>query len=223
MSTKIVGLIGPKQAGKTTVFEMLRDGQRVNEITLAGFLKDVCCSVFNVPRYYMDEQAFKERQLDSPRMITGNALAKITMAYEYMLVQELDITHAEHIGKLLYTPREIAQYVGTNILRAARESIHLDVAEALIKKDCLNVITDIRFPNELDWAMDKGGKTWYIYRPEADASARRADHPSERGVPELKAKANLVINNIHDLDYLRKEVEFAITTLFPDRENISSV
>jgi hypothetical protein len=218
MEHKLVGLIGPKQAGKTTVFEMLREGQRVNEITLAGFLKDVCASVYEVDRNYFDDQSFKERALLFPRVITPNSITQIELAYRHVLGEDLWLEHRSHVGKLMYSPREIAQYIGTNILREARESIHLDVAEKLVKPDMLNVITDIRFPNELDWARDKGGKTWYIYRPEADTAAKRAAHPSESGVPKLKEKATLVINNIKDLDYLRKEVEFATTTITPHRE-----
>jgi hypothetical protein len=65
------------------------------------------------------------------------------------------------------------------------------------------IITDTRFPNELQAVKDKGGITIKVVRPETDYLA--GDHASETALD--KSKFDYVIVNDGTMDDLVKEIE----------------
>lgn len=80
-----------------------------------------------------------------------------------------------------YSPRYLAQTLGTEWGRAIDTEFWVHVTESLIHRDAPSrvVITDVRFDNEAKWIQRQGGLVIEILRPDA---APVNQHASELGV-----------------------------------------
>jgi len=193
----IIGLIGAKKAGKTTALEFIAEkyGDKVTEITLASKLKDVCASVFRVEREWFDSHKHKEKDLASPAYFAEETVRSLFQGYD---INELDYDKfiRPHIGKILYTPRQIAQYVGTEVLRNYEDGIHCKAA-VLGKTGEIGVVTDIRFPNEMEFFKENYPNFYplYIKNTGAEVEASKDTHVSEAHLKTLAAKLVKVSND----------------------------
>lgn len=84
------------------------------------------------------------------------------------------------------TPRELAQFVGTELFRKNfGEDIWIKSLEVLLSCyqdiECA-IITDVRFQNEADWIIDNGGILLHLTRPGADGKVGIQNHASEAGI-----------------------------------------
>lgn len=72
------------------------------------------------------------------------------------------------------------------------------------------VITDLRFPNEVDWVHSIGGQVWKVQRPVTDASltGENAVHATESHIDSIRA--DTVIDNDAGLDTLFERVSVAL-------------
>lgn len=199
--TQLIGLVGPKQSGKSTTLGFI---ENTNEIQIAGFLKDVCSAVFRVPRPAFDLQELKEQQLLIPSIITDDALKVIHAAYRPFINRE-EVEWGQHLGKVLYTPRDIAQYIGTEVLRETDPMVHLNACKGRLNPDKVNVVSDIRFANELDFFRGIGASLWYLKRKDAEEASKNATHASEK-VYLLADLCDVIIENDSTLDFLSHTV-----------------
>lgn len=53
---------------------------------------------------------------------------------------------------------------GTEIMRSIDDRIWIDKLEENISSDCVNIVTDVRFENELDWIKQNNGLTVFLNR-----------------------------------------------------------
>jgi hypothetical protein len=205
---KLLGLVGVKRVGKDSVAQFL--GGQINRIGLADFLKDACSSVFKIPRRHFDEDDKKEARFDIPLILTRESISRLRDIYSVVVPGFWDkANRAEHIisGRLMYSPRHVAQIVGTDYLRKFQEDIHLQVVKNNMVTDKLNVITDVRFLNELEFVRSLGGVTAYVSRESKELEASHSAHISERGVLDLRFKCDYFIDNNKDLDTLHLMVK----------------
>ena len=209
----VIGLIGARGAGKTTVYSMLSELFPCREIMLARRLKVVCAGIVNVPISDFELPHVKEVPFKTgAHMLTVKDLRMITQLFDISFY-EFEADLIKHVGKRLYTPREAAQYIGTEVLRSIQPDIHCEFAGRLIGSDMVNVITDIRFIDEYRYFVDrfKGFQLVHIFNPYAEERAASDAHPSERGLDELRTHADIVITNVGTLDDLATEVVHALT------------
>jgi len=190
----ILGLIGAKGAGKSTAFKLMGTILDAEEITLAGKLKDTCASVFKIPRNHFEDHKFKERDLNVPAYLSPAALNLIFKAFN--ATPDFDKHVRKHIGKILYTPRQIAQYVGTEVLRAYNTDIHCSNSTKGSPKK-IGIVTDIRFPDELKYFADNFPKFYpiYIKNLQAEIRASKDTHSSEAHLKDLAKKAVKTLDN----------------------------
>tara|TARA_Y100000780_G_C13666145_1_gene410558 strand:+ start:1252 stop:1830 length:579 start_codon:yes stop_codon:yes gene_type:complete len=100
------------------------------------------------------------------------------------------------------TPREVMQFIGTDLIRNQISTIIPNVKNdfwiiKLLKsiKDNKNyVICDVRFQNEIDHIKKSGGFIIKVIRPEIKENQLN-NHQSEN------------INNLHNIDYIIKNIE----------------
>jgi hypothetical protein len=210
---KVIGMCGPKQSGKDTTASMMKKSiPGLENLALAGYLKDVCSAVFNVNREYFDHQKMKETLFPVVKLVEEKNLLQVLGLYAtflddssiwYGLPETLPST-------IVRTPRELLQFIGTDILRTYRPDIHLDVAAKSASPSGSYVITDCRFQNEIKWVQRQGGKVFYIDRPEAEKRMFESSHISEKGIADLRFKCDYVIQNYGSLEELAINVKSAL-------------
>jgi len=214
----IIGLIGAKSSGKSTAFEIiskLYNGE-VKEITLAGKLKDTCSKIFDIPRNHFDSHRFKEKDLETPIYLTTEVLQSIYSTFN------LDVDFGKyirpHIGKILFTPRQVAQYIGTEVLRAVQPDVHCIHALGNDSDNYkIGVVTDIRFPNEFSFFSNLSKFIpIYIKRSEAENFAAKDSHVSESYLKDLAAKSNKIYNDT-TIPEFEKELAKLLKQLLADK------
>lgn len=191
---KIIGLTGFAKSGKSTAADILKK-QGGKELAFAKHLKDVCSGVFAVERSYFDDQSFKEIPFNYSLHVSENHIAEI-LNYFDVPKEHLPATIKAHAGMVLQTPRHIAQYVGTEILRAIDTDIHIKMAFKLNEgTEGLLICSDVRFQNELAAVQNQGGIVLGISRKAATPADLINLHPSEKEIPNLIRQSDVIINN----------------------------
>ncbi len=105
--------------------------------------------------------------------------------------------------------REVAQVVGTDMLRTYDHDVWVRATEQSIGKYWAQmgssarpiVIDDIRFENEAALVHELGGQVWEVVRPDQDDRVDRDTHKSELGI--LASSVDMAILNAFGLDEYR--------------------
>lgn len=199
MSKKlIIGFTGVKESGKTTAYEAIKNVYpKIQEVMLAKKLKDACSEVLGIPRNYFDDQAFKEKFLEDPIYLSQELVENLYKSYDLGSIN-YESHVRPHIGKLIYTPREAAQYVGTEVLRAVDPDIHCNSAMKFVPDAPIYIVTDMRFWNEFDFFKNNKEvhfSSFYIKNPKAEAKLGDNPHGSEKYVLEIGRKCDYKIQN----------------------------
>jgi hypothetical protein len=197
----VIGLVGYKQSGKTTTFNYICDflgKKEVQELMLAGKLKKVCSKIFHTPIQCFEDQNLKEVPYELPIKINQQDLTALAKAYKIDKKTEL-----KAFVKELKTPRQVLQFVGTEILRQVDEKIHCQVIGDAIKIDKVNVVTDIRFQNEYDYFKNQVKcKFIPIHISRLCVETNKDTHASEKDIKNISKNCTLLDNN-GTLDDLR--------------------
>jgi len=137
----IIGLMGYIGSGKNTVSEFLQNQYGYEQDSFASTLKDACSVIFSWDRELLEGVTDESRKFrETP-----------------------DVWWSDKLGKE-FTPRYALQNIGTEILR---HEFHPDIWLLSLEKRLQNtskniVITDTRFPNEVQLIRDLGGKIVYV-------------------------------------------------------------
>jgi hypothetical protein len=190
----IIGITGRKYNGKDTVADYLVSEHGYMKISLADPLKEICRTLFG----FTTEQLYGEqKEIVDPRWNIS--------------------------------PRQALQYVGTELFRNHINGLLPDIGEnfwiisAILKikaiitinPDAKFVISDIRFPNEIE-LLDKifmerddsynidVPRIWRISRPSIEINDASV-HDSERLIDTLNVDKEIL--NDSDLDSLYRKIE----------------
>jgi hypothetical protein len=189
----VIGLVAPKEAGKTTVTNMLAEFIPIRESAFADKLKNTCSLVFNIPRENFDRQDLKEVKFEEPKILTEDKI--LAILDQYKANDALYLT--SFIDTKLFTPRHIAQLVGTELLReCVSPTVHID--NVIIDPNVVTVISDTRFVNEYEEMAKRDDIEYYaayIYRKQAEEQALKSDHKSETEFFQFKDKCYIIDNN----------------------------
>jgi hypothetical protein len=162
----IIGLAGTMGSGKDTAGNFLKE-KGFETIAFADNLKQMAMEVFRLSERQCYDQELKMKPLLEPVKITMTHISRIMVYAEQK--NGFSITKEEAMklyalvdnGIELKTPREILQYLGTEILRdCINPNYHaLVVKHAIDSRNLQKVaITDCRFPNERNFIKRWGGK-----------------------------------------------------------------
>lgn len=204
---RIIGLVGAKGAGKTTAYNFIKEKLPfAQEITLAKKLKDTCSEIFDIPRNYFDSHTFKEKYLEVPAYLDKLALERLFKGFNTEIV-DFDRQIRPHIGVILDSPRKIAQYIGTEVLRTISPDIHCTSAMADFTRtnSNLGVVTDMRFPNEFQYFKENSEifVPIYVKNTGAENEASKDTHASEAHLKTL-ATQSLMVANDNTLENFRR-------------------
>lgn len=141
--TEIVGLCGFIGSGKGTAGDILV-AEGYKQLSFAGKLKDAVSVIFGWPRHLLEGDTKESRDFR----------------------ETVDEFWSNKFGRDI-TPRHILQKFGTDACRNhLLDSIWIDSLELEIQQYDKVVITDVRFPNEIEFISKLGGYTLQIDREE---------------------------------------------------------
>jgi dephospho-CoA kinase len=139
----LIAICGFQGSGKDTLANILVEKYGYTKVSFGGILKDAVAIIFNWDRDLLEGNTTKSREW---RETIDNWWAN-----------RLDIPNL--------TPRYILQHIGTDILR---NKFHPDIWVAALERKLYNkcgiVITDCRFPNEIEMVKKLDGKLIHIYK-----------------------------------------------------------
>lgn len=148
--TMIHALIGFSGSGKDTAGNIiasfaLSEGKTVKKMSFGAKLKDVVSILFGYPR----------------DMLEGNTPESRVWR------ETIDPVWEKLLGISQFTPRMALQLIGTDLFR---NHFHQDIWVIALQQEIVEckadliVITDVRFPNEIDMLKELGAKFIYIER-----------------------------------------------------------
>jgi hypothetical protein len=134
----IVGLIGYIGSGKGTVANELVQSYGFRQDSFASSLKDACSAIFGWPRHMLEGDTLESRNWR----------------------EVVDLWWAEKVGIPNLTPRLALQVIGTDVLRQHfNPDLWFLTLENRIRQNPAQhvVISDVRFPNEIEFIKKQGG------------------------------------------------------------------
>ena len=165
----IIGVCGFIGSGKDTVADYLVNFHEFRRESFASTLKDAVASVFGWDRTLLEGRTKEAREWR----------------------EEVDTWWAERLAMPTLTPRWVLQYWGTEV---CRRGFHDDIWIASLENKIRNskdniVISDCRFPNEIQAIKNAGGKIAWVQRgalPEWYETAWLANQGSNLALNYLK-------------------------------------
>lgn len=230
---KIISLSGEMQVGKDEFAKPLIEAGFVKG-SFAKNLKAMCGEIFDLTEFDLEDQKGKARQLNAVREFNPENFHKIIewmkkshdvaeMATSLIELRDKYLTNqlkAHGSYRIFNTPREVLQFVGTDICRAAIHNYHVEVLlrELQANPNTNYIVCDSRFPNERSVLKDEFGAILIrIKRPEKTpehlinaeipVSTPNSGHASENSLGEDKEYDEVIINNgsIEDLHDIAKK------------------
>lgn len=183
----IVGLVGYIGSGKGTVGDILVREHGYRQFAFADALKDAVATIFTWPR----------------GLLEGDSNASRTFR------EKVDPWWSHKLGYEV-TPRLILQRFGTEACRhGIADNIWIAALEKRIHGYDDVVLTDVRFPNEIDFVRSVGGVIVRVKRGEDPTPEELASkHVSETAwnyvVPDI------VIDNDGTLEQLKEKVKLTL-------------
>lgn len=208
----ILAVAGKKGAGKDTLADALVKRFKFKKISLADELKTMCSEVFKYPNTHNYDPTLKEKKWDTPITINASHIAAIT---DYLLANEFNVTEDMVIelfnigeGRELETPRQLLQFVGTDMIRTVVDpDVWIKLTKRVIKDmEGHVVIPDARFENERNAFRNIGGKVALVKRPNIDIEYGADNHVSENQLGE-EDEYDYIFNNSTTLPSFQEEVE----------------
>lgn len=141
----IIGILGYIGSGKGTVASYLANEYGFRQDSFAGSLKDACAALFDWPRHLLEGDTRESREWR----------------------EQPDIWWSEQLARPGFSPRLALQLMGTDVIRNNfDERMWFLTVQNKIRKDPSRnvVISDVRFPNEVKFIKDQGGKLLKVNR-----------------------------------------------------------
>jgi hypothetical protein len=196
----IISITGKIGSGKDTVAQIIQECTPYHKWEVkkwAGKLKVIAELITGIPKEKFEDQDFKytnlpecwDRQLQSGR---------------YKTTQSMSV-------------RELLQLLGTEAMRnGLHENVWVNALMSDYKPYSVRgssyeehesnwIITDTRFPNELEAVQEQKGITIKVHRPGRKSDAKQAQHASETALDGVK-DWDYVISNDGDLSDLKNKV-----------------
>jgi hypothetical protein len=199
----IIGICGFIGCGKDTVADYLTNDHGFRRESFAGTLKDAVSAVFGWDREMLEGRSKEAREWR----------------------EQIDPWWSKRLDMPTLTPRWVLQYWGTEVCRKA---FHDDIWVASLDNKLRNsaddiVISDCRFPNEVNVIKEAGGKVIWVKRgslPKWYDSAVQANEGSNFHINEMKlakvhpsewswvgTEFDAVVENNSSIDELYAQVE----------------
>ena len=190
VSPTVIGIAGRKRSGKSTIANILSTHYGYTKHSFAEPLKQSICSIFG----------FTDKQIEND--------SKEVIDERWNL-----------------TPRTVMQVVGTDLFRNTLPSLlpsltsiwiqslqhrienEKDKGEGKGEGTTNIVISDVRFPDEIEFIHSIGGKVWFVNRPNLVNDDDETVHSSEQLMQQY---CDVVIPNYGTIAELEQTVEVLV-------------
>jgi len=181
----IIGVCGFIGSGKDTVADYLVNQHQFRRESFAGTLKDAVSAVFGWDREQLEGKSAEAREWR----------------------EEVDEWWAQRLNMPTLTPRWVLQYWGTEV---GRKSFHGDIWIASLENKLRQsrdsvVISDCRFPNEVESIKAAGGKIVWVVRGELPSWYETAKLANHGDMNAINAMTEL---NIHSSEWAWLNTDF---------------
>jgi len=130
------------------------------------------------------EEILADNGIKAKRFSFANELKKSVDAF---LIEQLGISAFTEDDEEKNIIRPFLVFWGTDVMRKKDNNIWVDKLESCLYDDQVNIITDLRFTNELEWVNNVGGLSVFIKRDGAEP----ANEYEELNNKEIAEKADL--------------------------------
>jgi hypothetical protein len=215
----IIGICGLIGSGKDTIADYLQNIHQFRRESFAHTLKDAVACVFGWPRDLLEGRTRESREWR----------------------EQVDLWWAERLNMPNLTPRYVLQHWGTEVVRRAfHDDIWIASLENKLRKTTDDVvISDCRFPNEIEAIKKAGGLVIRVKRgedpgwfsvaqaanscPQPNASTKILKelgiHASETAW--IGTQFDAVLDNNGTMDHLYQQVTCLVQDLLDARANQS--
>lgn len=208
----IIGISGKIGSGKDTIGEIIQglsitNGGREFEIKkFAGKLKTIASLLTGIPVYDFENQDFKKTLLGSEwGTVRPNPLNAVPLFEDVQFNEIMSV-------------RELLQKLGTEAMRnGLHQNVWVNALFADYKRPKMSepnpsnwIITDVRFPNELEAINDVNGLTIRVVRPQIETANFKSQHPSETALDDAEFDYEIINDGSID-DLIEKVRQILIT------------
>lgn len=212
-------MTGLKGSGKTTAANMLKTHTAYEIRSFAQPLKDLCVETFS----FLEKEHVINPELKDKEFEDGCEIEILQDEAEILLseLEKLDIKVDNEdreliiekmTEKMIGTPRELLQFIGTDICRnLISDKIWLNLAVKGIKSTDKVIFDDVRFLNEATALRDLGGVIVELQRKEAEENID--SHETEQNIASLRCDA--LIPNLGSLEALQSRMLYVYNHFAP--------
>ena len=171
----IIAFAGRKRSGKTCLCKMLQQEENAVIITIANYLKYLCCELMSISYEELIEEKDNGYTFD---VVPDERWFKIISKRTDISVENIK---NELQGRHITSIRELLQVIGTDVIRKYNENWHVQKMIEEIEsysEDKLIVIDDVRFPNEKEAILKRSGEVFFIVRPNVSEVSNHASETS---------------------------------------------
>ena len=195
----LIALVGVKNSGKDAIADIIQKHIKADKKAFANKIKESCSKHFKLDLSFFNDRILKESTLSVSD--TLGYVRSLEILDDFNIDTScMKVEQANHISQISYieltTPRAIMQVVGTQLLRYFDEEVHCKTIN-VEKMSGVNIVTDVRMPNELVHLSKYKGEfiPLYVQRDSAEVLINKDSHESEKNVFLIKDKCIKVSNN----------------------------
>lgn len=213
----ILGLSGKTKAGKDTTADYLIENRGWDrKVAFSDNLKKMVQSVFGLTTYHTSTQEGKNSPIKNLTFSVDKHLQQIVewvnMTHDVSLD---DADFSKLNGRVLVSPRDILQFVGTDVVRMYCPNYHYEQLFFGISDSEKVIISDTRFPNEASAILEHKGILVRISRnpKTTEISQYVAAHPSEVALDTWDRWDYSLYNNGVNIERFFEEIDIMVETL----------
>ena len=215
----ILGFSGKALSGKDVSADHLIANHNWDVKTgFAYNLKKSCSEILNLNIGLFTTQNGKSLVFDQPVEVDHYLIESIIQWMRRTHDVSIDdVDYTSMLGIELYTPRDVLQFVGTEIMRTYSVNYHIDNIINFLDSNNKIVVSDVRFDNEVSGILDAGGYVIRIERPiemrKLSGHVNDTDHQSEIDLDNWDGWSYKIQNDSVDLDSLYNKIDEMVSIL----------
>ncbi len=148
-----------------------------------------------------------ELNIKAKKVSFANALRQ---SVDDFLLRELGISAFTEDKKEKDIIRPFLVFWGTDIMRGRDEDVWVKKLQSSLKEDQVNIISDLRFTNELDWIQNNNGVSVMLSRPNANPANKYEEEENKKLRQSVNLKFSLADLKKENRDYILKSVSHEI-------------